>query len=125
MSVFGVNILEMALGAIPPSKMEWRAYNGEVVSPTYIDQPSYAPAVVLYGSIQRIATDTYKDLGLSMEKKYRKVFVSANVRGVNEIKSPDILSFSGKNWVVLKDTSDWLDYDGWRAFIVVLQEQFK
>lgn len=119
------NLLSLAMGYLPTQKVVFKKYLAETQSEVYADVPSYSAGVEYTASVQRVRADVYAQFGLKMQKKYKTVFISANAQGINEIKSPDKFSFGGRDWVVQTDLSDWYELDGWRAVLVVAENDYE
>lgn len=118
------NLLKIAMKYLPTEKVSYCKFLGNTQTEIYTDAPSYANAEVLTASVQRVRQDIFEQFGLNMQKKYKIIFVSKNVKGVNEIQSPDKFIFQDRNWVVTDDVSDWYHLNGWRAVLVVAENDF-
>lgn len=119
------NLLNLALSYLPSQKVLFKKFLGETQSEVYADVPRYSAGVEYTASVQRVKEDVYAQFGLKMQKKYKAIFISANAQGVNEIKSPDKFTFGGRDWIVQTDLSDWYELDGWRAVLVVAENNYE
>lgn len=119
------NLLRLALGVIPPVKISYSKFMGNVVSEVGVKIPTYSQPLEINGSVQRVKTDVYEALGLKMEKNYKAVFVPADIVGINYQQSPDKFSFYGKDWIVCGDLANWYQYDGWNVLLVVAERDYQ
>lgn len=122
MSVPGMNLLSMALGAIGSQLVTYERYLGVTADGAGRQTPSYAAAVpVSQGSLQPVPRTRYEVLGLVMAKEYYTWFVPSLVLGVGRDCAGDRIRWNGK-LLQLQTTTDWHGADGWTAVIcVVLQ----
>lgn len=118
------NLFAVAMSGIPTIAVSYSPYTGQTQSEVGTSINTYGTAQTFQASVQPVKQETFHKLGLQIGKKYKAVYMSANVRGVSEIKSPDKLVFGGKTWIMLTDLEDWFEYDGWRAIIVVAENEY-
>lgn len=112
------NLLEQAHSLIPFQPFIWRRWLSQTLDSAMLRVNSYSAPISCQGSIQRVSQEIYERLGLDWEKNYRLVYASYDIRGLDGQESPDLLSFEGKNWKVIRVTP-WFGYDGWNEVLVV------
>lgn len=118
------NVLLSALQVIPPEPLTYEKYIGTSVNEIGMNVPQYAPPVEVKGSIQyHISEKMYQAYGLDLNKDYALVDIPAEVVGVETNKTPDRLTFHGKQWIVVK-TSNWFKYNGWVKLLCVSQKTY-
>lgn len=114
----GLNILNIALGAIQPQSLMWHAWAGNTTNPLGQDIPSYAAPVPIIGSFQPVDARTMQAMGLDMTKRYRNLYTSNPLEGVSRGEAPDYATFDGRRYEVAGDT-DWARQDGWKGVLFV------
>lgn len=119
------NLLKLALGVIPQVEISYVKFLGNTVSNIGVKVPSYGEGIVINGSVQRVKTEVYEQLGLKMEKNYKAVFVPVDIVGINYQVSPDKFTFYGRNWIVCGDLANWYNYDGWNVLLVVAERDYQ
>lgn len=112
------NLLNIALSVIPSQEVEWHQYKGETVDDAGYSIVEYEEPVPLSGSWQAVDTEDIKDLGLDISKRYQRLYVSADINGVNRGKSPDFIMFNNEKYDVVGD-ADWYQQNGWKSIICV------
>nr|DAL93355.1 MAG TPA: Minor capsid protein [Caudoviricetes sp.] len=118
MNLLNENLLQIALGVIPPEKFLYYRFTGTAENEIGLNVPQFAAPVELEGSIQGVELNIYPELGLDFQKNYRLVYASANMKGIEEQDVPDRLEFYGLTWSVVK-TVPWINYNGWNGVLVV------
>ena len=119
------NVLLSALRIIPPETLYYEKYQGTSVNEIGLNIPTYSAPLEIKGSIQyHISEKMYQAYGLDLNKNYALVDIPANVLGIQSgNKTPDRLTFHGKNWIVVK-CNNWFIYNGWVKLVVVEQKDY-
>lgn len=118
MSLIDENLLEVALGILPKQPVKYLKYLGNEINELGVSRPNFADAIELMGSVQVPELSLYQDLGLNLEKNYRKIYVSADIRGNEKQPMPDRFVFANSTWEVVKN-SPWYEYNSWCGVLVV------
>lgn len=114
----GSNLLNIAFQCITPVPFEYIAFTGNTERDDGVLIPSYAAAVTLYGSVQALSRNQYKDFGLSYSKSYIEIFTSNNIYGIERDRASDIVQWNGRRYAVSSEIP-WQAIDGWDKFIAV------
>lgn len=118
MSLIDENLLEAALEILPKQSFKYLKYLGNQINELGVSRPIYADAIELTGSIQIPELSIYQDMGLDLEKNYRNIYVSADIRGNEKQPLPDRFIFSNSVWEVVKN-SPWYEFNCWCGVLVV------
>ena len=108
----------MALSVIASQSFGWRQFTGRTVNGIGIDIPSYAPSVLLRGSVQPVPRTLFQELGLDWKRKYITIFNFHQVTGVERDSAGDRVDFDGKEFQVLSE-DEWTNLDGWSETLCV------
>lgn len=112
-------ILNTALRTIRATPITYRKFLGNTKTPNGIIVPQYAaPVAITQASVQPVSMEIYQQLGLDMQKEYRRVFVSADAVALEGQLSSDKFEFDGKTWTAWGNRA-WHTYDGWNELILV------
>lgn len=114
----GINLLNIALGAIAPQTGQWLQFMGNVETSQGQDIPSYYPPVTIIGSFQSTDARTIQEMGLDVTAKYRTLYSSNAIAVTDRSTSPDILIFYGRRYQVAGEL-DWVNQDGWKGVVLV------
>lgn len=112
------NLLEQAHVLIPFQPFLWHPWQSQSLDSALLRVNDYEAPIECRGSIQRVPQEMYERLGLDWENNYRLVYSSHDIKGLDGQQSPDVLTFEGKNWKVVRVTP-WYGYDGWNEVLVV------
>lgn len=113
MSVPGMNLLGLALGAIGHQPVVYSQYLSSTIDNKGRNIPQFAaPVGVPVGSVQAVPRGRYEQLGLSLSKEYVNWFVPRYVLGVCRDADGDRFNWRGEVWQV-ESTTDWSAQDGW------------
>lgn len=111
------NLLNVAHRIIPFENIKFQKWvKNEVVAGE--DVPVYTTAEDIEASVQEIKTEMYAKLGLDMQKKYKWVYASRDIKGTDEQETPDRIIYQGNYWNAVK-SNNWRAYDGWSGAIFV------
>jgi len=112
-SIPGLNLLGLALGAIASQPVVWIPWLSSTVLADGMVVPNFAPPVsVPNGSVQAVPRTRYASMGLDYSKNYVTWFTPAAVRGVERDRTPDQFVWNGTLFDVLTVTA-WNAQDGW------------
>ena len=114
----GLNLLEIAFGAIAQQEVLWLKFAGNVTNSQGQDIPGYEDPVEVTGSFQSTDTRTIQELGLDTEQRYRTFYTTHPILSVQRSTSPDLMVFYGRKYQVAGE-ADWLNQDGWKGVILV------
>lgn len=113
MSIPGLNLLGLALGAIAPQSVDWIPWASSTVLPDGMIVPNFgAPRTVPNGSVQAVPRARYASMGLDYSKDYVTWFTPAAVRGVERDRTPDQFAWNARLFDVHTVTA-WNAQDGW------------
>lgn len=113
MSIPGLNLLGLALGAIASQPVVWIPWASSTVLPDGMIVPNFGtPVPVPTGSVQAVPRTRYASMGLDYSKNYVTWFTSAAVRGVERDRTPDQFVWNGTLFDVTAVTP-WNAQDGW------------
>ena len=115
----GINLLNIALGAIQPQQITWFKFLGNTENELGQDIPSYDAPVTITGSFQPVDARTIEQLGLDVAKQYRNWYSSSNMQMVKRESSPDYGIHDGRKYEVAGMQADWWNQDGWKGIIFV------
>lgn len=114
----GMNLLNIALGAITPQAGTWLRFIGNTQNSQGQDIPQYAPEQPITGSFQSTDARTVQDMGLDVTARYRTLYTIAPVNDTDRGTSPDLLIFYGRKYQVAGKL-DWVKQDGWQGLVLV------
>lgn len=118
MIVFG-NLLSRALNVIPSTPIYWLKYNGRTINEMGIEVATYnTPVLINKASCQPIENREYESLKLNLQKKYLRVFATADISVFENTGSPDKIIYDKKSWTVVSNQR-WNPYDSWNELICV------
>ena len=112
-------LLGRALSIIPPKSVSYYKFAGNTPNASGIMMPSYdEPVIIANASVQAVPNRLYPQLGLDLQKEYRKVFVPTNAVVLEGQLSSDKFEFDGRTWKSISNSARFT-YDGWNVLIVV------
>ena len=114
----GINLLNIALGAIQPQQVVWFRFLGNTENELGQDIPAFDAGTPIIGSFQTADALVIQQLGLDVQKSYRSLSTSNPVESLRRDKSPDYVTFAGRKYQVAGE-ADWLVQDGWKRLILV------
>lgn len=114
----GINLLNIALGAIQPQQITWFRFLGNTENELGQDIPAFDAGTPIIGSFQPVDARTVQQLGLDIQKSYRNLYTSNPIESLKRDTSPDYVVFQGRKYEVVGDT-DWSVQDGWKALMFV------
>lgn len=114
----GINLLEIALGAIASQEGQWLRFAGNTENSQGQEIPSYDAPISVYGSFQPTDAKTVQERGLDTTQKYRTFYTSNPIAITERSTSPDLMIFYGRKYQVTGDT-DWFPQDGQKAVILI------
>lgn len=120
------NLLAQASELIPSAEVQYRKFNGDAESNDFgiVPQPYGDPVTVPMAHVQPVPSRMYAQLGLQPGRNLRRVFLPADVEGMESVSvGADILLFEGKEWKI-RDMKDWFGYDGWKALVVEENKEY-
>ena len=116
------NLLNQALGAIPPTSIVWKPYASKTINSLGVEVATYGADVAIDNAIvQPLSNKMRNELQLASEKEYIRVFVSADVALFEKARFADRILWNGNIYTVIKNTR-WFVYDGWNEVICVREE---
>ncbi len=116
----GMNLLEVALGAIAPQlPVGYLRNTGRATNDAGYIEPSFAePVDVPLSSVQAVSRNSYYFQGLDLSKKYVTWYVPREVFGLERDGAGDRMTYNGELFQV-ENTTDWAGQDGWVAALCV------
>jgi len=120
MLVPGGNLLNLAHNLIAFQTIRLYRNQATVAGADGVNTPVYQPPVTVNCSVQEVPNQFYQMLGLDLNKDYKMVYSSVEMKDVRRDKCPDAFDFNGFRYVVEANT-DWRSQDGWAASVCVNQ----
>lgn len=118
MIAFG-NLLRRALRNIPKTTVLWYKFSEKTINQMGVEVNDYdAPVTIEQASCQPIENREYEALKLNLQKKYMRVFATADINVFESAGSPDKIEYDGHKWTVVANQR-WSPYDGWNELICV------
>jgi hypothetical protein len=114
----GINLLNIALGAIQPQQITWFKFLGNNENELGQDIPSFDAGTPILGSFQPVDARTVQQLGLDIQKSYHNLATSNPVESLKRDNSPDYIVFMGRKHQVAGETN-WMAQDGWKWLMFV------
>ena len=115
----GDNLLMIAMGAIEPQLVQYKKCVGRVENAAGYFVSEFAPQVtVASSSVQAVPRAMYSQLGLDLQKRYVRWFVSAAIADVSRENSGDQIIYSGRIYAV-ESMTEWYGQDGWNEALCV------
>jgi hypothetical protein len=109
----GNNLLMVAMGAINQQPVQYIKALGRTENDAGYLITDYAPPVpVHHSSVQAVPRSLYSQLGLDLQKRYVRWFVSANVVDVSRGAAGDNILYGGRRYSV-ESITEWFSQDGW------------
>lgn len=124
--VTGWNLLNEASGLIPSVTVKYRKCNADAESNAFgIVAPPYGEEITVdKAHVQPMPSAMYAQLGLQPGRNARRVFLPADVNGMEvEYSGGDVLLFDNRIWKI-HEVKDWYGYDGWKALAVVENKDY-
>lgn len=118
MSVPGSNLLALALTAIAPQPVQFRAYTGKTTRADGQQVNAYAAPVTLYGSWQAVTSQDKALYGLTLSSDYAVFYASTPMQNAVRDEAPDQFTYAGRRWSVIARTG-WFAMDGWDSVLVI------
>ena len=113
------NLLSRALRNIPCTPIQWYKFHGSVINSMGRETTAYEqPIEVSNASAQPVNNREYEALNLNLQKRYIKVFVSADATVFANAQNPDKIAYNGLIWTVLSNQR-WYPYDNWNQLLCV------
>lgn len=113
-----MNLLNIALAAIPKQSIDWLQFDGLATDDRGREVASYKPAVPLQGSVQPVDARDYQQFGLDAKRQYFTVWASRPMDSVVRDGSPDRFEYAGMTLEAVGVT-DWYEHHGWRSVLCV------
>ena len=118
MIAFG-NLIRRALRNIPKTTIQWYKFKGKAINEIGIEVNTYEPSVeISQASCQPIENREYEALKLNLQKKYIRVFATADINVFESAGSPDKIEYDNHKYTVVSNQR-WSPYDGWNELICV------
>ena len=114
----GINLLNIALGAISPQQAKWRQFKARTQNSIGNFVVTYYADVTIIGSVQPMPADEVHEMGFDIKKVYAKMYTANPVIGVNRGESPDLIIYNGRKFEVV-GSEDWYMVDGWNGLTLV------
>ena len=114
----GNNILNAAFSAIGKQTVQYTKYLGKATNAAGLDEPNFAAAVPVLGSVQAIPRSKYEYLGLDFQKNYVMFYTSSCVLDLQRDVAGDRFTF-GKKKYQCQSKTDWCAIDGWSSVLSV------
>jgi hypothetical protein len=118
MSTPGSNVLALALTAIAPQPVEYRAYTGKTTRADGQQVAAFAAPVTLYGSWQAVPSSDKAAYGLTLSMDYAVFYASTPMQNAVRDEAPDQFTYAGRRWSIVSRTG-WFVMDGWDSVLVV------
>ena len=115
----GINLLNIALGAIAGQTLQWYKFAGNTQNALGQDIPSYEAPITIIGSFQPVDARTVQEMGFDVTKQYRNLYSSNPLKVVSRETSPDYAVFNGRKYEVAGEPGDWYAQDGWKGILFV------
>ena len=106
------NLLELALGILPPVEFQHRYFIGEARNEIGVEIHSYSEWKTCVGMVQPVQRSRYQDLGLDFAKNYINVWGSIELHTIGLQDQPDQILWGGHLWNITA-VNDWPYYNGW------------
>jgi|SRR5208337_260308 len=119
MIVPGANILSIALSAIGSQSMSYYQSLSRLTNDIGQWVTTYAPPIMLYGSIQPVPRKIYAQYGLDFQKSYFTIYVSKNIIDLQRDISADQIIL-GSDTYQCESSDDWFTSDQWDRILCVL-----
>lgn len=116
----GINLLNLALGAIQSQQVQWRRHIGTVENSMGQRVPAYDVPRAVSGSLQSIDSTKLQMMGLDLKKTYRTLFTTQLMQTAQPGTSPDQVSYGGRLYnVTTEGMADWGLQDGWYRYLLI------
>lgn len=113
----GINLLAVAMTAIAPQVVQYRAWLGKVTNDQGEQIPTYADPLPVTGSFQPVSLDRKQILGLNISNSYATFYATGAYKPVFRNTQPDQIVYNGRVWYVT-GLVDWFSQDGWQAVLL-------
>jgi len=114
----GSNLLTRALRLIKPTEIGYLQYSGRTLNAARQYVAAFLPYKPITASVQAVSRNSYKTLGLDLQKNYIKVFVTENAISIARDSSGDRLVYAGRLFQI-DNQNNWHLIDGWVSCIAV------
>lgn len=118
MSIAGLNLHNIALGALGSQTVLYRRFAGLATMADGTLRPTWAPAEPLAGNVQAVDSTTIQMLGLDWTKNYVNFFVTGSYNEVNRDQTGDQFTYGGRTYQVVSH-ADWFTQYGWQRLLCV------
>lgn len=118
MTVPGLNLLGIALGAIGGQKVGYRAWQSRAPDAKGILKDVFAERVEIVGSLQPMDGVRVQMLGLDIQKNYATLYATQPAEPVSRDRGADLFDYAGKVYTA-SDKVDWTAQDGWNGVVLV------
>ena len=112
MSVTGSNLLNRAFNLISKNEVIYREASSRTINEIGNDITSFAPDVVITGSVQAVPRNVYQIYGFDLQKNYINFFTSNAAVDLQRDVTGDFIIFGGHTYQLISVTS-WYQMDGW------------
>lgn len=113
-----INILSMALSAIPAQTPQLRIFVTRTENTAGDTIATFAAAIDIQGSMQPVDKKLYQQLGLNLAKNYSILFVTGNIQPTARDRDGDIILFGGSTWQCESDRN-WSTVGEYRKILCV------
>lgn len=114
-----MNLLNLAMTAIPTQTIQWIQYAGTVTDDRGRETATYRDPVPLQASVQPVSARDYEQFGLDASRQYYTVWASRPMQSVERSQSPDRFSYNGMDLEAVGMSGEWYAHNGWRAVMCV------
>ncbi len=112
------NLLNIALQVIPRQTFDYLAFTGRTLNSIGMQEPSYAAAVSVIGSIQAVPRSLYEHMGLDLQKNYVWIYIPQSIQDIDRGSAGDQFSYNSQTWQAESKTA-WAAMAGWDAVLCV------
>lgn len=110
------NLLSSAIGLIGGRTMGWKPFDKKAQNTRGEFVNKYFACVEIYGSWQPVSNKERAQLGMKVSDVVQKLYVSANVNGIDRLKSPDVILDGAIEYEVIA-VQDWYGQNGWKEVL--------
>lgn len=114
----GANLLGMALRAIQPQTLQWRAFVSRTENSAGDTVATFAAPVDVQGSMQPVDKKLYQMLGLNLAKNYSTLYIFGPIKPTARDRDGDLILFGGTTWQCESDR-DWSAVGEYRKILCV------
>lgn len=110
------NLLSSAIGLIGGRTMGWKPFDKKTQNTRGEFVNKYFACVEIYGSWQPVSANQKAQMGFKVSDVIQKLYVSANVNGIDRLNSPDIIIDGFAEYEVIA-VQDWYGQNGWKEVL--------